>query len=582
VEKKWQILNKSGVSNQESVVKILLKNRGIKNREAFFNPPEPSYLITQLPSYLPDLDRKQLQRAVERVESAVSNGEKIAIWGDYDVDGITATAILWSALGGPGGLGAETLPYIPDRFTEGYGLSEKGIRRLADRGIKLIITVDSGITAREETACANSLGIDVVVTDHHLKPKELPPAYAVVHTDNLCGAGIAWLLASRLTANSEWLMAALDLVAIATVADLQPLLGVNRGLVKYGFEVLNRNKRPGLAALAEVAGLKPGNLGSYAAGWVLGPRINAIGRIGLPSGATADTGGPTKLSLAFGGGMEALRLLCTQDEVKARQLAHLLEKANKERRALTVETFNHAKGLLDQSSCPAGQLVVLYHDSWHEGIIGLVAGKLVEECGRPAVVIAKGEEFSKGSARSVNGFNILEALRDCSDLLEDVGGHEAAAGFTVLNENLERLTESLRRKTAKALENLDSRPVLKIDAELPLQQIDHDLVATLEKFEPCGLGNPQPVFTARGVNVLEERKVGRQKQHLKLSVSPGFEAIWFGHGEDGGFSLGEEVSLVYTPEIDRWDGPGRKAEDPRHTMSGKEKLTLKIHDLKKG
>lgn len=560
--KKWQLLSDKRlvISDKEAVVEVLLKNRGIKDREAFFNPPKPDYLITQLPKYLPDLDFDQLQKAVERIKSAIRQGRKIIVWGDFDVDGVTATAILWQALSA---LSAHVLPYIPDRFTEGYGLNKQGIRQLADQGVKLIVTVDSGITAKDEVEYANSLGIEVIVTDHHLEPEELPPAYAIVHTNELCGAGVAWLLSALLRrsnlgdlgdlsnlSNLSNLSRDLDLVAIATVADLQPLLGANRSLVKHGFEVLNQNKRPGLAALLEVAGLKPGNLGSYAAGWILGPRINAIGRLKQ--------------------GIEALRLLCTQDEIKARELAHLLEATNIKRQSLTEEIYNHAKGLVTDGSAssPQGEgLIVLYHDSWHEGIIGLVAGRLVEEYGRPAVVIAKGEEFSKGSARSVNGFNLLEALQNHADLLEDVGGHEMAAGFTVLNEKLERFVSTLKAEAKEKLKKLDPRPILKIDAELPLQNLSYELVAELEKFKPHGVGNPEPLFLAQGVNVLEERKVGRQKQHLKLLVSPGFEAIWFGHGENGSFTLGEEVSLAYTPEIEVWNG--------------KEKVTLKIRDLRR-
>jgi len=539
------------VGSKESVVENLLKNRGIKDKEEFFDPPRPNQLITQLRRYLPDLDQNQLERAVERIKEAISSGEKIIVWGDFDVDGVTATAILWSALGGPGGLGADALPYIPDRFTEGYGLNKQGIKKISEEGAGLIITVDSGITAKEEVEYANSLGLEIIVTDHHLKPKKLPPAYAIVQTNKLCGAGVAWLLASQLITNHSSLITGfLDLVAIATIADLQPLLGANRSLVKYGFEVLNQNKRPGLAALLEVAGLRPGNLGSYAAGWILGPRINAIGRLKQ--------------------GIEALRLLCTQDEIKARELAHLLEAANIKRQSLTEEMYNHAKGLVVDGSTgsPQGEgLIVLYHDSWHEGIIGLVAGKLVEEYGRPAVVIAKGEEFSKGSARSVNGFNLLEALQNHADLLEDVGGHEMAAGFTVLNEKLEQFVSALREEAKEILKTLDPRPVLKIDLEFPLYNLGYESIAELERFKPHGVGNPEPLFLAQGVNVLEERKVGRQKQHLKLLVSPGFEAIWFGHGENGSFTLGEEVSLAYTPEIEVWNG--------------KEKVILKIRDLRR-
>jgi single-stranded-DNA-specific exonuclease len=408
----------------------------------------------------------------------------------------------------------------------------------------LIITVDSGITAVEEADLIRELGADLIITDHHLKPNKLPEAYAIVHTTALCGTGISWLLASNLS-NPSNLSNSLDLVAIATVADLQPLLGVNRSLVKEGFKVLNKLDRPGLAALVEVAGLKPGNLGSYAVGWVLGPRINAVGRVRQ--------------------GIEALRLLCTPNLTQARHLAHVLNLANAERQELTVHTFDHAKGLVEDGD----GLIVVYHDSWHEGIIGLVAGKIVEEYGRPAVVISKGKEFSKGSARSVNGLNIVEILRAESGLLEDVGGHEAAAGFTIKTAHLEKFVESVRRQAHSLLADLDPRPVLKIDLPLPIDRIDAQLVAELGKFDPHGIGNPEPVFVDWQARILGKKKVGKASQHLKLSLHAsggrGYEAIWFRAGEIK-LDRGQTVALAYTPEIERWQG--------------KEKITLRIRDLK--
>ncbi|GMR19290.1 MAG: single-stranded-DNA-specific exonuclease RecJ [Patescibacteria group bacterium] len=543
MSKRWCVLNPRFAGSRrpsvESVVDLLLENRKVQDREDFFNPPDPAHLVTQLASYFPDLNLNQLAKAVKRVKKAIKEREKITIWGDYDVDGISATALLWQALYG---LGANVLPYIPDRFGEGYGLNVSAIKKLSEEGTRLIITVDSGITAREAVHFANSVGVEVIITDHHVKPKVLPPALATVHTTRLCGTGVAWLLASQLVRGSQRLMAGLDLVAIATVADLQPLLGANRSLAAHGFRVLNQAKRPGLVALAEVSRLKFGSLGSYAAGWVLGPRINAVGRMKH--------------------GIEALRLLCTPNLTKARELAHLLDSANTERKALTLDMFDHAKKLVGGK---AG-LIVVYHDSWHEGVIGLVAGKLVEEFGRPSVVIARGDGFSKGSARSINGLNIVEILRNYDGLLEDVGGHEAAAGFTIRNENLEQFVAKLREETEETVARLDPRPVLKIDAELPLEGLSYDLVYALESLQPYGIGNPEPLFVAKGVTVLSERTVGRSKQHLKLNLAPGLEAIWFGGGDKGGFGRSDTISIVYTPQIERW--------------GGKERIVLRIRDLR--
>lgn len=547
MEKRWEILSEKVVSSQESLVEILLKNRGIQDRETFFNPPPPSYLITQLSSYLPDLKLDQLARTVERVKKAIAEREKIVIWGDYDVDGVCATAIIWQAIKN---LGGDVLPYIPDRFTEGYGLNKEGIKKLVDAGTKLLITVDTGIVASEELEFAQSLGLEAIVTDHHLPADKLPPAFSIVHSVNLCGTGVAWVLASQLIANGQWLMSELDLVATATIADLEPLLGADRSLVVAGLKVLNAGERPGFAALIEVASLKTRTIGGWEVGWIIAPRINAIGRMEK--------------------GIDALRLLLTEDPVRAGGLAHLLDQANVRRHALTVDTFEHAKTLVSD-----GELIIVYHDSWHEGIIGLVAGRLVEEYGRPAIVIAQGEKVSRGSARSVNGVNIVDLLRSIpSGILGDVGGHEAAAGFSVPTENISKLVEALKEKSAGILAGLPDKPVLKIDAVLPLGALSMEVVSEISKFEPFGVGNPEPVFLAEEATVIDEKRVGKEKQHLKLllsgdksSLSPGIEALWFGHGESWGFAAGEEIDLVYTPRLERYDG--------------KEKVTLKIIDLKR-
>jgi len=552
--KRWEVLNKSEVISQEetrsarlaanaaSIVETLLKNRNITDRESFFNPPSASQLTNQSANYFPDLDQEQLQKAVERIKTAIEKREKIIVWGDYDVDGICAAAVLWQTLHG---LGANVLPHIPDRFEEGYGLGSERIKKLVEEGCQLIITVDSGITAVEEADFIQELGADLIITDHHLKPDKLPEAYAIIHTTALCGTGIAWLLASKLSPKPHTLDPSLDLVAIATIADLQPLLGANRALARTGFEVLNKLERPGLSALADIAGLKPGTLGSYAAGWVFGPRINAVGRLKH--------------------GIEALRLLCTTDPTRARQLAQVLNRVNTERQELTVHTFDHAKGLVEEGD----GLIVVYHDSWHEGIIGLVAGKIVEEYGRPAVVVSQGKEFSKGSARSVNGLNIVEVLRAGADLLEDVGGHEAAAGFTIRTDKLDEFVKRIRKNTNPKLAKLDPRPVLKIDFPLPLEMVNTALVKELQNFSPHGVANPEPVFLAKNAAVLQIKKVGRGRNHLKLGVAPEsgsqlFGVLWFNASLP--LVRGQRIDFAYTPQIERWNG--------------REGIVLKARDVK--
>src|SRR3990172_7422164 len=518
MKKRWELVSDRKPDNLEEIKRTLLGNRGIKNQEEFFTPPKPSDLIAQSAKYFSDLDQDQLNRAVSRIKTAIQKGEKIIVWGDYDVDGICATAVLWQTLYG---LGAKALPHITDRFEEGYGLGAAAIKKLVGEGCRLIITVDSGITAGAEADLIKELGADLIITDHHLKPRKLPKAYAIVHTTALCGTGIAWLLASQLPPKPYSLDPSLDLVAIATVADLQPLLGANRSLVRSGFEVLNRLERPGLLALAEIAGLKPGTLGSYAAGWVFGPRINAVGRLKH--------------------GIEALRLLCTTDPTRAHQLAQVLNRVNTERQELTVHTFDHAKGLVEGEE----GLIVIHHDSWHEGIIGLVAGKIVEEYGRPAIVISQGKDFSKSSARSVNGLNIVDVLRGAGKLLEE-------------------FIKTVRKNADPELSKLDPRPVLKIDFPLPLEMIDSGLVKELQDFSPHGVDNPEPVFLAEGATVLQVKKVGRGKNHLKLGVAPGFEVLWFNATQP--LARGQTIDFAYTPQIESWQG--------------KESITLKARDVK--
>ena len=531
-------MGESDPRDEREIMEVLLKNREIEDAEGFFNPPDPKEILADLPRFIPDLNLKDLKRAVSRIKKAVRGREKIIVWGDYDVDGISATAILWRVLWD---LGADVRPYIPDRFEEGYGLNKEGIGALKEKGVSLIVTVDSGITAKEAVDHAASLGVDMIISDHHLKPRALPKAHAIVHTTRLCGTGVAWILASQL-ASPVKVQKELDLVAIATIADLQPVLGANRALMKRGFEVLNRLERPGLAALAEVSRLKRGALSSYAAGWVLGPRINAVGRMGQ--------------------GIEALRLLCTPKPTRARELAHILGKANQERKDVTEEIVEDARRKVNKKG-----LIVVYEDGWHEGVIGLVASKLVGEFARPAVVISKGDGFSKGSARSVNGLNIVEILKKYDRYLEDLGGHEAAAGFTIKSENLEPFVKALSSGTEELISRLDPRPVLKIDARLPLDKLTYEIVRELEKFEPTGLGNAAPLFLAEGAKVISTRMVGKDSQHLILRFAPGFEAIWFGAAGEEEFSRGETISFVYSPEI--------------RTYRGKESLSLRIEDLRR-
>ncbi|KKW05750.1 MAG: Single-stranded-DNA-specific exonuclease RecJ [candidate division CPR1 bacterium GW2011_GWC1_49_13] len=537
MSKRWRILNEQTPQDPQGVVAELLKNRGISDPDDFFSPPAPPEFLADLKAYLPDFKEGELKKSAARIKKALKQKEKIVVWGDYDVDGVASTAILWRVLFD---LGANVVPYIPDRFKEGYGLNIEGLKRLKEEGASLVVTVDSGITAVEQVAYANSLGLEVVITDHHVKGRKVPPAYAVVHSTLTCGAPLSWILAAQLADFSQ-VEKELDLVALAVIADLQPVVGANRILLKAGFKVLNRLNRPGLAALAESAGLQGGFLGSYAAGWVLGPRLNAAGRLK--------------------DGMEALRLVCTKNLSQAKELADSLGAANAERKKITEEIAGEARLQVGEEGP-----IVVHSEGWHEGVIGLVAGQLVREYGRPAVVISAGEEFSKGSARSVNGLNIIEALQDYRPHLIDLGGHAAAAGFTLETANLAKFLPAVREGLGSLLRGLDTRPVLKADLRLPLNAVSFELAQLLSDFEPIGLGNPAPLFLAEGAEVISSRSMGKDGKHLSLQVSPGLDVVWFGAGAQE-LLRGERVSFLFTPEIRRY--------------LGKERLSLRVADLKK-
>jgi single-stranded-DNA-specific exonuclease len=471
------------------------------------------------------------------------------------VDGLCAAAILWEALYFGRGY-KNVYPFIPDRFTDGYGLSagslEKINRQYSTVTMKpLLVTVDCGITAREEIALAKSWGWSVLVVDHHRPEKVLPEADAILWTDQLCAAGLAWFLSFQLDPSSA--SKQLELAALATVADLQPLLGGNRSLVKFGLSQLAQTKRLGLKALIEAGGFLERKLDTWAVGWILAPRLNAAGR----------------LEDAY----TALRLLCTRDRKQAENLAEELSILNRSRQRKTMEVFAHAKmsyQAVQQSSSQEKRIILVGHETYHEGVIGLVAGKLVQEFCRPAIVLSHGEKSAKGSARSIPGFDILAALREAEHLFEDLGGHAQAAGFTIANDKVPTLAETLERLGAKLLADELLSPSLQIDAEIPFETVGEELGEKLKNLEPYGVGNPEPVFLSRGVGVRESRVVGQEGQHLKLRLKRGAQevtALWFGWRRfASSLPAGAEVDAVYTVGTDRWNG--------------REEIILKIKDLR--
>ncbi len=496
-----------------------------------------------------------MNAAVTRLRQALRAGEPIAIYGDFDADGVTATALLVQTLRA---LGGHVRPYIPHRVDEGYGLHEEALTQLARDGVHVVVTVDCGVRSPDEVAHANQLGLDVIVTDHHSIGPELPQAVAVVDPKRadsrypfreLAGVGIAYKLAQGLLRSHHKAPVTrqevrleeddlLDLVALGTVADVVPLLGENRALVYRGLKCINRMGRAGVEALCRQASLKQGQVDATAIGYVLGPRLNAAGRM-----AHAKT---------------AYQLLETKYPAEAERLAGELSQLNRKRQQLTLETQERARQLALATAEEAPLLFAAAPD-FPAGIVGLVASRLVDEFYRPAVVVEVGKETSRGSCRSIPGFHITHALDECADLLVRHGGHAAAAGFTVSNEHLDDLARRLRGLAAEQLTDVELTPVLRVDAEVELSQMSWELQRELAQLEPCGHANPHPLFLSRDVRVQDQRAVGNEGKHLKLTLS-GDQVTWdgiaFRQGEWAG-KLPDRVDIAYHLEVNEWNDQRR-------------------------
>jgi len=462
-----------------------------------------------------------MDRAVVRLRRALAARERIVVYGDYDVDGIAGSAILVRAFRQ---LNVSVGAYIPDRYEEGYGLNEAALRKLAADGVTVIVSVDCGVTAVREAAVAKELGVDLIVTDHHHPPAELPKAYAVVNPrrpgdpsldKDLAGAGVALVLARTLLGELAYALREdelLQLVALATVADVVPLHGVNRSLVRRGLHALNRAPITGVRAMVERAGLKLGKVNAGDIGYVLGPRLNAAGRI-----ADAE---------------EALRLLLTEDVDEAKTLADKLEQRNSERQDLTRQVVKGARERAEER--PDAWATVVADPEWPAGIVGLAASRLVEDHGRPAVVIAISGNEGKGSCRSIADVHIAEALDECDDLLIKHGGHAMAAGFSVALENIPAFTLRLDEVVRRMLGGVRPVPTLRVDAEIEPEALTARLAVELADLEPCGAGNPRPHLLVRNVRVYGIRQVGADSDHLRCKITVGrftFDAMAFRRGD---------------------------------------------------
>ena len=519
----WKLKSEKEIQKKvdpKEIAGILLRNRKIVKPaeiENFFSPNLKDFLSFKIAG---------LEEGVKRVLKAKEKGEKVVVFSDYDADGLCACAILWETLYE---LKIDVLPYVPDRIKEGYGLNCPALEKMAKDDVSLVITVDHGISAPKEVEFAKKLGVDIVVTDHHEVPKKLPKAYAIIHTTDLCGAGVAlrfaYEIAKEFKIQDKIIEDKLELAAIATVADLVPLKSYNRAIVKFGLERLNKTKRSGLLALLSKTGLVLGKISERDISYTLVPKINAAGRVG--------------------NAILSLRLLCTKDPSQATQLSGELFETNLVRREMLGEAILEARNLLTDGR----SVGVLVSPKWHEGIIGLIASRMVEETGRPMIVISSGEKFSKGSARSVGNFNMVETLRTFTDLLVEVGGHPIAAGFTI---ETEKIVEFQKRLEKVETTDFEKGNVLEIDCETGLENITMSLWETLLKFSPFGVGNPQPQFLTKSALVLDLRTVGQEKNHLKLTLE-GVGAIAFGQAQKSE-ELGpsQRIDLVYTVELNEF------------------------------
>ena len=547
----------SALGLQAATVSVLM-NRGIRTPDA-----ARSFLSPSASDLLDPLRLNEMDRAVSRIRLAIRRSERVVIYGDYDVDGVTATTLYLEFFKSQG---LEADFYIPHRLKEGYGLNNSAIRTLHNRGTTLLITADCGTTSVDEIRLASSLGMDVIVTDHHEVPSELPPALALLNPKRadagypekgLCTAGLAFKVIQAVTGNFR--TDGLDLVALGTIADVSPLMGENRFLVKEGLNQLTEGRRPGIRALKEASGLSEGPVKTGTVGFTLAPRINASGRL-------TDAG-------------DAVRLLTTQSQDEARRIAQSLNLQNRQRQEIEGRIVEEACARVE-SECDFQKdgCIVLASRQWHVGVVGIVAARLVERYYRPTLLLAVDSDgLAKGSARSIAGFHLCEGLRRCRELLIRFGGHYYAAGLTLREENIPALRERLSAAALEILSPEDFKPKQMIDATVAWEDLTLRLVSELESLAPFGPANPEPTLILREVVPVNPRIVGNN--HLKFSIkkrngssgaSTGglIDVIGFRMGERTAvLSDGAPLDLVFIPERNSWQG--------------REQLQLRLKDFRR-
>lgn len=524
------------------VARVLL-NRGIESQDEarkFLNPD-----IEKL--YDPLL-LKNMDRVVNRIIKAMENKERICIYGDYDVDGIASISILlkyFSSINYPVDF------YIPDRLEEGYGLNKEAIKEIVHNGTQLIITVDCGISSVDEVDYASSLGIDVIITDHHECQEDLPNAYAIINPlqedcsypfNMLCGCGLALKLIQALTPEEifrKTIYEYLDIAAIATVADVVPLIDENRIIVKKGLDCITTSKNLGIQALLKVSGLTNRKLNTGHIAFGLAPRINAVGRISL-----AKTG---------------VELLTTTDASRAAELAQLLDGENKHRQQIEETILNEAVGIIEENpNYKDDKVLVIYNENWHTGVIGIVASRIVERYYKPTIILNIEEGIAKGSARSIPEFNIFESMNQCRDLFIKFGGHHQAAGLSIDTDRLEKFQEQINMIAEEILTEDDLVPKITYDDMLQIEDINDQLIDELAQLEPFGIANPSPKFAMKSLVPLNARGVGSDGRHLKFGLqsnSSYIDCIAFNFGQfEPLLDNRNEIDIIFTPEYNLYNG----------------------------
>jgi len=568
----------SGELGIESLIAQILINRGITDSLS-----ARSFLDPYLKDLYDPFMMKDMDKGVRRIIEAIRGKEKICIYGDYDVDGITATSLLVIFFRE---LGIDVSCYIPERISEGYGLNIPAIKKIGESGVGLIITVDCGISDIDEIEEAKGLGIDVIITDHHQVPDRLPDAVAILNPAQndcpypfkyLAGVGIAFKLTKGLRAalrEEGWfrgvlpnLKRHLDLVALGTIADITPLIDENHILVKYGLEEITNTGKTGLKSLKVISGINEKDIDTYDVGFVLAPRLNAAGRIGR--------------------GDSGVELLIAEDMSKAMEISRYLDRINRERQRMQEEILREVRGIIEKEFGP-GELpdsirtIVLASDKWHPGVIGIVASKIADDYFRPAILISLDGERGRGSARSTPFFHIYDGLRECRDLLIDFGGHKFAAGVTIERKKIDEFKERFNMIVQENTDDDNSIPRIDIDAVVDLKDLNKDVVKTINSLGPFGHSNPQPIILARGVRVIGEHSmVGKNGEHLKFKVLNGsktMDVIGFNMSymaEEQGlmpsFNSSDSIfDIVFTPHINRWNNSETvqlKLKDMRRAFS---------------